>query len=96
MDLKMLGDRVLVKAIEEEARASGIVIPDAAQEKPQKGVVVAVGPGARDKNGVRVPVDLAEGDHVLYSRYGGTEIKVADEDLLVLREADILAVLAES
>jgi chaperonin GroES len=95
MDLRMLGDRVLVKAIEEDqTRASGLVIPEAAQEKPQKGTVIAVGPGARDKNGARVPVDLAEGDHVLYTRYGGSEIKVADEDMLVLREQDILAVLA--
>ena len=93
MNLKPLGDRVIVKAIEEEeTTASGIVLPDTAKEKPQKGKVVAVGDGAWDEDGEkRIPLDVAEGDEVLYSKYGGTEIKVDGEDLLVLRESDVLA-----
>ena len=93
MNLKPLGDRLIVKAIEEEeTTASGIVLPDTAKEKPQKGTVVAVGDGAWDEDGEkRIPLDVAEGDEVLYSKYGGTEIKVDGEDLLVLRESDVLA-----
>jgi chaperonin GroES len=93
MNLKPLGDRLIVKAIEEEeATASGIVLPDTAKEKPQKGKVVAVGEGAWDEDGEkRIPLDVAEGDEVLYSKYGGTEIKVDGDDLLVLRESDVLA-----
>jgi chaperonin GroES len=93
MNLKPLGDRVIVKAIEEEElTASGIVLPDTAKEKPQKGTVVAVGDGAWDEDGEkRIPLDVAEGDEVLYSKYGGTEIKVDGDDLLVLRESDVLA-----
>jgi chaperonin GroES len=93
MNLKPLGDRVIVKAIEEEeTTASGIVLPDTAKEKPQKGTVVAVGEGAWDEDGEkRIPLDVAEGDEVLYSKYGGTEIKVDGDDLLVLRESDVLA-----
>jgi chaperonin GroES len=93
MNLKPLGDRLIVKAIEEEeATASGIVLPDTAKEKPQKGKVVAIGDGAWDEDGEkRIPLDVAEGDEVLYSKYGGTEIKVDGDDLLVLRESDVLA-----
>ncbi len=93
MNLKPLGDRLIVKAIEEEeTTASGIVLPDTATEKPQKGTVVAVGDGAWDEEGEkRIPLDVAEGDEVLYSKYGGTEIKVDGDDLLVLRESDVLA-----
>jgi chaperonin GroES len=93
MNLKPLGDRVIVKAIEEEeTTASGLVLPDTAKEKPQKGTVVAVGDGAWDDDGEkRIPLDVAEGDEVLYSKYGGTEIKVDGDDLLVLRESDVLA-----
>jgi chaperonin GroES len=93
MNLKPLGDRVIVKAIEEEeTTASGIVLPDTAKEKPQKGKVVAVGDGSWDEDGEkRIPLDVAEGDEVLYSKYGGTEIKVDGDDLLVLRESDVLA-----
>jgi chaperonin GroES len=93
MNLKPLGDRLIVKAVEEEeATASGIVLPDTAKEKPQKGKVVAVGDGAWDEDGEkRIPLDVAEGDEVLYSKYGGTEIKVDGDDLLVLRESDVLA-----
>lgn len=94
MDLKVLGDRVLVKAIEEDqVRESGLLIPDVAKERPQKGLVVGVGPGVRGKTGERVAPELDEGDEVLFTRYGGTEIKVEGEDLLVLRETDILAVV---
>ena len=93
MNLKPLGDRLIVKAIEEEETTkSGLVLPDTAKEKPQKGKVIAVGEGAWDEDGEkRIPLDVAEGDTVLYSKYGGTEIKVEGEDLLVLRESDVLA-----
>ena len=93
MKLKPLGDRLIVRAIEEEeTTASGIVLPDTAKEKPQKGKVIAVGDGRSDEeSGKRIPLDVAEGDEVLYSKYGGTEIKVDGEDLLVLRESDVLA-----
>jgi chaperonin GroES len=92
MNLKPLGDRLIVKAIEEEeTTASGIVLPDTAKEKPQKGKVVAVGDGAYGEDGERRALDVAEGDEVLYSKYGGTEIKIDGEDVLVLRESDVLA-----
>jgi chaperonin GroES len=93
MKLKPLGDRLVVKPIdEEETTASGIVLPDTAKEKPQKGKVVAVGDGKWDEDGEkRIPLDVAEGDEVLYSKYGGTEITVEDDELLVLRESDVLA-----
>jgi chaperonin GroES len=93
MNLKPLGDRLIVKAIEEEeTTASGIVLPDTAKEKPQKGKVIAVGDGAWDEDGEkRIPLDVSEGDEVLYSKYGGTEVKVDGDDLLVLRESDVLA-----
>jgi chaperonin GroES len=93
MNLKPLGDRLIVKAIEEEeTTASGIVLPETAKEKPQKGTVIAVGDGAWDDDGEkRIPLDVAEGDEVLYSKYGGTEVKVDGDDLLVLRESDVLA-----
>jgi chaperonin GroES len=92
MNLKPLGDRLIVRAIEEEeATASGIVLPDTAKEKPQKGKVLAVGEGKIDDSGKRIPLDVSEGDEVLYSKYGGTEIKVEGEELLVLRESDVLA-----
>lgn len=91
MNLKPLGDRVLVKAVElEEVTASGLVLPDTAKEKPQRGKVVAVGEG-RFEDGKRVPMLVAEGDEVIYSKYGGTEIKIDGEDLIILREADVLA-----
>ena len=93
MKLKPLGDRLIVKAVEEDqTTASGIVLPDTAKEKPQKGKVLAVGEGKWDEDGEkRIPLDVAEGDEVLYSKYGGTEIKVDGEDRLVLRESDVLA-----
>jgi chaperonin GroES len=93
MNLKPLGDRVIVRAIEEEeTTVGGIVLPDTAKEKPQKGKVLAVGDGkVNEDTGKRTPLDVAEGDEVLYSKYGGTEIKVDGEELLVLRESDVLA-----
>jgi len=93
MKLKPLGDRLIVKPIEEEeTTASGIVLPDTAKEKPQKGQVVAVGDGKWDEDGEkRIPLDVAEGDEVLYSKYGGTEVTVEGDEVLVLRESDVLA-----
>jgi chaperonin GroES len=91
MKLKPLGDRLLVRPVEEEeTTASGIVLPDTAKEKPQKGKVLAVGDGKLE-DGKRIPLDVTEGDEVLYSKYGGTDITVDGEDLLVLRESDVLA-----
>jgi chaperonin GroES len=91
MKLKPLGDRLIVRALEEEeTTASGIVLPDTAKEKPQKGEVVAVGDGPIE-DGKRRPLDVSSGDEVLYSKYGGTEIKVDGEELLVLLESDVLA-----
>ena len=90
MKLKPLGDRLIVQAIEEEeTTASGLVLPDTAKEKPQKGKVIAVGDGPIE-DGKRRPLDVSEGDEVLYSKYGGTEVPGSDE-LLVLRESDVLA-----
>ena len=93
LKLKPLGDHLIVRAIEEEeTTASGIVLPDTAKEKPQKGKVLAVGDGkVNEDTGKRTPLDVKEGDEVLYSKYGGTEIKVDGEELLVLRESDVLA-----
>jgi chaperonin GroES len=96
MKLKPLGDRLIVKAVEEEATtASGIVLPDTAKEKPQKGKVLAVGDGkVNEDTGKRTPLDVQVDDEVLYSKYGGTEITIDGEDLLVLRESDVLAKVA--
>jgi chaperonin GroES len=96
LKLKPLGDRLIVRAIEEEeTTVSGIVLPDTAKEKPQKGKVLAVGDGKiNEDTGKRTPLDVKEGDEVLYSKYGGTEIKVDGEELLVLRESDVLAKVA--
>jgi len=94
MKLKPLGDRLIVKPLdEEETTASGIVLPDTAKEKPQRGKVLAVGDGAKNDEGNRIPLDVTEGETVLYSKYGGTEVKVDGDDLLVLRESDVLAVV---
>ncbi len=91
MNLKPLGDRILVRSIEaEEVTASGLVLPDTAKEKPQRGKVLAVGEG-RYEDGKRIPLDVAEGDEVIYSKYCGTEVKIDGEDLLILRESDVLA-----
>jgi chaperonin GroES len=91
MSLTPLGDRIVVRSIEaEQVTSSGLVIPDTAQERPQRGVVLAVGSG-RLEDGKRVPLEVAEGDEVIYSKYGGTEISMDGEDLLILRESDVLA-----
>jgi len=90
--LKPLADRVLVKPIErEEVTKGGIVLPDTAKEKPQEGEVLAVGPGRLSEDGKRIPLDVKVGDIVIYAKYGGTEIKIEDEELIILRESDILA-----
>ena len=94
VNIKPLEDKILVQANEAETTtASGLVIPDTAKEKPQEGVVVAVGPGRIDDNGNRVPLDIAEGDKVIYSKYGGTEVKYAGEEFLVLSARDVLAIV---
>ena len=92
MDLQPLGDRLIVEALEEEATtASGIVLPDTAVEKPQRGRVMAVGPGGRDEDGEYIPMDVEVGDEIIYSKYGGTEVKIGADDYLILRESDVLA-----
>ena len=92
MNLQPLGDRLIVEVLEEEeVTVGGIVLPDTAKEKPQRGKVLAVGPGARDEHGERVPMDVGEGDQVIFSKYGGTEIKLGADDVLILRESDVLA-----
>ena len=92
MDLQPLGDRLIVEALEEEeTTSSGIVLPDTAKEKPQRGRVLAVGPGSRDEGGNYIAMDVVEGDEVIYSKYGGTEIKLGADDVLILRESDVLA-----
>ena len=94
VNIKPLEDRVVVQANEAETTtASGIVIPDTAKEKPQEGTAVAVGPGRFDDNGNRIPVDVKVGDTVIYSKYGGTEVKYDGEDLLILSARDVLAVI---
>ncbi len=94
MGLKPLGDRVLIRVEESDnALPSGLVIPDTAKEKPQEGLVLAVGPGAYH-DGQRVALDVKEGDRVLFSKYGGTEVKVDGEDLMILNERDVLAVVS--
>jgi chaperonin GroES len=92
MDLQPLGDRLIVEVLEEEeTTASGIVLPDTAKEKPQRGRVLAVGPGPRDEDGNYIKMELAEGDEVIFSKYGGTEVKLGPEEVLILRESDVLA-----
>jgi len=93
--LKPLGDRLIVEPIEkEDVTASGIVLPETAKEKPQEGEVLAAGPGRRDEEGKRIPMDVKEGDRVLFAKYAGTEVKLEnDRKVLVLRESDILAIV---
>ena len=94
--IKPLEDRVLVQTLEAETTtASGLVIPDTAKEKPQEGEVVAVGPGRVDDNGKRIPLDVAEGDVVIFSKYGGTEVKYDGQEYLLLNARDILAVVSK-
>ncbi|MDQ0464807.1 chaperonin GroES [Caulobacter ginsengisoli] len=95
MKFRPLGDRVLVKRVEEEAKTKGgIIIPDTAKEKPQEGEVVAVGPGARDESGKVQPLELKAGDKILFGKWSGTEVKVDGEDLIIMKESDVLGVLA--
>ncbi len=94
LNLKPLGSRVVVEPLEqEEVTSGGIVLPETAKEKPQKGVVLAVGPGDRDEDGKRIALDVKVGDTVLYAKYGGTEIKIDGKKLLILRESDLLAIV---
>ena len=95
MKLKPLGDRVIVEPSEqEEMTASGIILPETAKEKPQEGKVLAVGPGKRDEDGDHIPMDVKEGDRVLFAKYAGTEVKLeAGKKVLILRESDILAIV---
>jgi chaperonin GroES len=96
VNIKPLEDRIVVQALEAETTtASGIVIPDTAKEKPQEGTVLAVGPGRVDDKGNRIPIDVSEGDVVLYSKYGGTEVKYAGQEYLVLSARDVLAVIVK-
>ena len=96
VSIKPLEDRIVIKQLEaEQVTASGLVIPDTAKEKPQEGQVVAVGPGRIDDNGNRVPLDVAVGDTVIYSKYGGTEVKVGGEEYLVLSARDVLAIVVK-
>ena len=92
MDLQPLGDRLIVEVLdEEEMTISGIVLPDTAKEKPQRGKILAVGPGARDEDGEYIKMDVEVGDEIIFSKYGGTEIKVDGVEYLILRESDVLA-----
>ena len=92
MDLQPLGDRLIVEVLDEdEITVSGIVLPDTAKEKPQRGNVLAVGPGSRDEDGKYINMDVEVGDEIIFSKYGGTEIKVGADDVLILRESDVLA-----
>ena len=96
MAFRPLGDRVLVKRVEEEEKTKGgIIIPDTAKEKPQEGEVVAVGPGARDDNGKVQPLDVKKGDKILFGKWSGTEIKLDGQDLLIMKESDIMGVITQ-
>ncbi len=94
LNLKPLGDRLVVEPLEkEEKTASGIILPETAKEKPQEGTVLAAGPGRTDDDGKRIPMDVKVGDVVLYAKYAGTEVKIDDKKLLILKESDILAIV---
>jgi len=94
LNLKPLGDRLIVEPTEQEdTTASGIILPETAKEKPQRGKVLAAGPGRRDDEGKRVEMDVKEGDTVLYAKYAGTEIKLEDKKYLILKETDVLAIV---
>jgi len=95
MKFRPLGDRILLKRVEEETKTKGgIIIPDTAKEKPQEGEVVSVGAGARDESGKIVPLELKAGDRVLFGKWSGTEVKIEGEDLLIMKESDVLGVIA--
>ena len=94
MKFRPLGDRVLVKRVEEETKTKGgIIIPDTAKEKPQEGEVISTGPGARDDNGKVQPLDLKPGDKILFGKWSGSEVKIDGEDLLIMKESDVLGVI---
>lgn len=94
VQLKPLGDRLVVRPIEREATtATGLILPETAKEKPQEGEVLAVGPGLRDDDGERLPMDVSVGDRVLYGKYSGTEVKFGEDKLLILKESDVLAII---
>jgi chaperonin GroES len=97
MNLQPLGDRLIVEVLdEEETTVSGIVLPDTAKEKPQRGRVLAVGPGPRDENGSFIKMELEEGDEIIFSKYGGTDIRLGTDEYLILRESDVLAKVVTS
>ena len=97
MKFRPLHDRVVVERIDADAKsAGGILIPDSAQEKPSQGEIVAVGPGGRDENGKLIPIDLKKGDRVLFGKWSGTEVKIDGEDLLIMKESDIMGVLQQT
>ena len=94
MAFRPLGDRVVIRRVEEEAKTKGgIIIPDNAKEKPQEGEVISVGPGARDEDGKRIPIDVAAGDRILFGKWSGSEVKIDGEDLLIMKQSDILGIL---
>jgi chaperonin GroES len=96
INIRPLGDRVVVEPIEkEQTTASGIILPETAKEKPQEGIVLAVGPGRRDEDGERIAMDVAVGDSVLFAKYAGTEVKLDDKKVLILKESDILAIIVK-
>ena len=97
MAFRPLGDRVLVKRVEEEAKTKGgIIIPDTVKEKPQEGEVIAVGPGARDDSGKRVDMELKAGDRILFGKWSGSEVKIEGEDLIIMKESDVLGIVDAS
>src|SRR5687768_4863820 len=97
MKFRPLHDRVVVRRIDaEEKTKGGIIIPDTAKEKPQEGEVIAVGPGARDENGKVQPLDLQAGDRVLFGKWSGTEVRIDGEDLLIMKESDIMGIVEQS
>jgi chaperonin GroES len=94
LKFRPLHDRVLVRRVEaEEKTKGGIIIPDTAKEKPQEGEVIAVGPGARDESGKLIPIDLKKGDRILFGKWSGTEIKIEGEDLIIMKESDVMGVV---
>ena len=97
MQFRTLHDRVVVRRVDaEEKTKGGIIIPDTAKEKPQEGEVIAVGPGARDENGKLTPLDLKAGDRVLFGKWSGTEVRIDGQDLLIMKESDIMGVIEQS
>jgi chaperonin GroES len=97
MKFRPLHDRIVVKRIEAEAKtAGGIIIPDTVKEKPQQGEVIAVGPGGRDENGKLIPIDIKAGDRVLFGKWSGTEVRIDDQEYLIMKESDVMGVLVDA